>query len=226
MVALAAWRRRRMPGATPLLALMLALVGWSVVNVLELGSLELEVKLFWANLEYLGIVIVPVMWLVFALQYTGREKYLTYRNLALLLIIPVITVFLAWTNNLHGLMRYNIRLDTSGPFSVVAKTYGMWFWVNAAYSYGLLLVGTVVLLQVLFRTTTSVPWTGQGAPNWRACTMDRECPVYLWLQSNPPSRCNTLRFRHHRCGSFLGPPSFPPLGHRTHGLRDYPRKYG
>ena len=151
MVALAAWRRRRMPGATPLLALMLALVGWSVVNVLELGSLELEVKLFWANLEYLGIVIVPVMWLVFALQYTGREKYLTYRNLALLLIIPVITVFLAWTNNLHGLMRYNIRLDTSGPFSVVAKTYGMWFWVNAAYSYGLLLVGTVVLLQVLFR---------------------------------------------------------------------------
>lgn len=153
VVALMAWRRRRVPGAITLLVFMLAVVEWSLVNVLELGSPELEVKLFWANLEYLGIVIIPVMWLVFALQYTGREKHLTYRNLALLLIIPVVTFFLAWTNSLHGLMRYNIRLDASGPFSVVTKTYGIWFWVNAAYSYGLLFLGTVMLLQVLFRSS-------------------------------------------------------------------------
>ncbi len=152
-VALMAWRRRRVPGATTLLVFMLAVVEWSLVNVLELGSPELEAKLFWANLEYLGIVIIPVMWLVFALQYTGREKYLTYRNLAFLLIIPAVTFFLVWTNSLHGLMRYNIRLDASGPFSVVTKTYGIWFWVNAAYSYGLLFVGTVMLLQVLFRSS-------------------------------------------------------------------------
>ncbi len=151
VVARMAWRRRRVPGATSLFLLMLVLVEWSLVNVLELGSPELEVKLFWANLEYLGIVMVPVVWVVFALQYSGREKHLRYRNLALLLIIPVITLFLVWTNNLHGLMRYNVRLDRSGPFLVVAKTYGLWFWVNAAYSYGLILVGTVVLLQLLFR---------------------------------------------------------------------------
>jgi PAS domain S-box-containing protein len=132
---------------------MLAVVEWSVGNVLELGSPDLEAKLFWANLEYLGIVIIPVMWLVFALQYSGRERYLTRRNLVLLLSIPLITLLLVWTNNLHGLMRYNVRLDTSGPFSVVAKTYGIWFWVNTAYSYGLLFLGTVMLLQVLFRSS-------------------------------------------------------------------------
>lgn len=153
VVALMAWRRRRVPGAITLLVFMLAVVEWSLVNVLELGSPELEVKLFWANLEYLGIVIIPVMWLVFALQYTGREKHLTRRNLVLLLSIPLITLLLVWTNNLHGLMRYNIRLDASGPFSVVTKTYGIWFWVNAAYSYGLLFLGTVMLLQVLFRSS-------------------------------------------------------------------------
>ena len=172
-VALMAWRRRRVPGAITLLVFMLAVVEWSVGNVLELGSPDLEAKLFWANLEYLGIVIIPVMWLVFALQYSGRERYLTRRNLILLLSIPLITLLLVWTNNLHGLMRYNIRLDTSGPFSVVAKTYGIWFWVNAAYSYGLLFLGTVILLQVLFRSSrlyrgqtvalligTLAPWVG------------------------------------------------------------------
>ncbi len=159
VVARMAWRRRRVPGATTLLVFMLAVVEWSVGNVLELGSPELEVKLFWANLEYLGIVIIPVMWLVFALQYSGRERYLTRRNLVLLLSIPLITLLLVWTNSLHGLMRYNIRLDTSGPFSVVTKTYGLWFWVNTAYSYGLLFLGTVMFLQVLFRS--SHPYRGQ-----------------------------------------------------------------
>jgi len=160
-VALVTWRRRRVPGAVPLLVFMLAVVEWSVANVLELGSPDLGAKLFWVNLEYLGIVIIPVMWLVFALQYSGRERYLTRRNLVLLLSIPLITLLLIWTNKLHGLMRYNIRLDTSGPFSVVAKTYGMWFWVNTAYSYGLLLVGTVMFLQVLFRASRL--YRGQAA---------------------------------------------------------------
>jgi len=160
-IALLTWRRRHVPGATPLLVLVLAVVEWTVGNVLELGSPELEAKLFWANLEYLGIVTVPVMWLAFALQYTGREKHLTYRNLALLATVPLTTLLLVWTNDLHGLMRYDIGLDRSGPFSVVAKTYGMWFWVHTAYSYGLLLVGTVMLVQVLFRPPRL--YRGQGA---------------------------------------------------------------
>jgi hypothetical protein len=32
--------------------------------------------------EYIGIATVPVAWLAFALQYTGREEQLTPRNLA------------------------------------------------------------------------------------------------------------------------------------------------
>ena len=150
-IALVVWRRRRVPGAVPFLLVMLAVVEWSLGNVLELGSTELAAKLFWANAEYLGIVILPVMWLAFALQYTRREKWLTRRNLALLAIVPILTLLLVWTNNLHGLMRHNIRLDTSGPFSVVAKTYGMWFWVHTAYCYALVFLGTLVLVQSLFR---------------------------------------------------------------------------
>jgi PAS domain-containing protein len=51
--------------------------------------------------EYLGIAIVPTAWLALALQYTGREKWLTRRNLALLAIEPFVTLLLAWTNELH-----------------------------------------------------------------------------------------------------------------------------
>ncbi|MEW6226728.1 MAG: histidine kinase N-terminal 7TM domain-containing protein [Bacillota bacterium] len=149
-IALVAWRRRHVPGATPLLFLMLALVEWTLGNVLEIGSTNLSTKLLWGNVEYSGIVTLPVAWLALALHYVGREKWLTRRNLALLAIVPSITLVLVWTNDLHGLMRLNIGLDTTGPFPSIAETHGLWFWVHTAYSYTLTLLGTLVLARAFF----------------------------------------------------------------------------
>lgn len=80
-----------------------------------------------------------------------RIQRLSYRNLGLLALVPLITLGLVWTNNLHGLMRYNIGLDTSGPFSVVTKAYGPWFWVHTTYSYALFFMGTFELVWAFFR---------------------------------------------------------------------------
>jgi PAS domain S-box-containing protein len=151
-IAFCVWRRRRAPGATPLVLLMLAVAEWSLGYALELGSTGLLVKIFWVRLQYLGIVTVSVMWLAFTLQYTGREKWLTRRNLALVTIEPFVTLLLVWTNDVHHLFYRSVRLDTSGSFSVLDLTYGLWFWVNAAYSYLLLLLGAFLLIQALVRS--------------------------------------------------------------------------
>lgn len=170
-----AWRHRRVSGAAPLALLMLAVFEWALGNTLELGSRELSVKLFWANLEYLGIVTVPGAWLALTLQYTGRGRWLTARNVALLAIAPIITLLLVWTNDAHSLIRSDPWLDTSGPFSVVAKAYGAWFWVHVAYSYVLIACSTVLLIQQfarsarLYRGQRSIllvaafmPWVGNA----------------------------------------------------------------
>jgi hypothetical protein len=39
-------------------------------------------------------------------------------------------LILAWTNEIHGLIYNNIRLDTSGPFLMLALTLGVWSWVD------------------------------------------------------------------------------------------------
>jgi len=149
-VALVAWRRRRsVPGAMPLALFMLAMVEWSIGNALEMCSVDLAGKTFWTNVEYVGIVAVPVTWIAVALEFSGRGEWLTRRNVGLLLVIPAVTVLMIWTNSFHGLMRYNIKLDTSGPFSVITKTYGPWFWVHMAYSYVLLFIGTIMIARSL-----------------------------------------------------------------------------
>ncbi len=150
-LALYLWRRRSTPGATPAIWLMLAVVVWSLGYVLQFKSTELSGQIFATNIQYLGIVTLPVMWFVFSLEYTGHDKWLTRRNLFLLAIFPFVTVVLAWTNSFHSLMWHGRHLGTTGPFIVIAKTYGLWFWVHTSYSYLLMLFGMFILIQRLFR---------------------------------------------------------------------------
>ena len=145
------WQRRTRPGATPAVWLMLAVVVISVGYVLEYTSTTLYGKFLATNLQYVGIVSLPVMWFAFSLGYTGHAKWLTRRNLLLLAIVPSITLILAWTNGIDGLMWHNRHLETSGPFLIIAKTYGPWFWVHTSYLYLLILPGAFLLLQRLFR---------------------------------------------------------------------------
>jgi PAS domain S-box-containing protein len=159
-LALFAWRRRWAPGAVSFTLLMLAVAWWSVGYALELGSADLEAKVVWSNLNFLGIVTVPASWFAFAAQYTNRQNWLTRRNLTLLTIEPVVLLLLVWTDEIHGLFRTSVALDASTGFVMLASTYGVAFWVHAVYSYLLLLTGTVLLLQAFIRSPA--PYRGQA----------------------------------------------------------------
>jgi len=149
MLALYTWRRRPALGATSLTLLMVSIAEWSVGYALELGCTSMADMVFWAKLEYLGIVIVPVTWLSLTLQFTGQERWLTRRRLALLVVVPLATLLMVWTNDLHGLVWSSIRLGGNSSFSTLVLGHGLWFWVNFAYSYVLLIAGTFLLLRAL-----------------------------------------------------------------------------
>ncbi|OGO35997.1 MAG: hypothetical protein A2147_10690 [Chloroflexi bacterium RBG_16_57_8] len=165
------WRYRSRPVATTFMVLMSALAWWSLSVVLEHSSPGLSAKIFWMKASYFGIVTMPAAWLVFSLQYADKEKWLTRRNLALLTVMPVIGLVLVWTNDIHHLWWKDIWLDTSRSPAVDAVEHNTLFWVNAVYSYGLLLMGSLTLLGVFIRSSgvyrrqagtmllaASVPW--------------------------------------------------------------------
>lgn len=152
ILAFYVWRRRPTPGAAPIALLMIAVAEWSLAYALRLGSVDLATKVFWSQVRNIGVAVTPVAWLAFALQYTGREKWLTRRNVALLAIEPSVALLLAWTNGHHGLIWNSLGLDTGGSFPVLVTTYGAWYWINAAYFYLLFLLGASLLAQRLIRS--------------------------------------------------------------------------
>jgi N-terminal 7TM region of histidine kinase len=128
---------------------MLGIAEWSLGYALELAGADIPTKLFWVPVEYLGIVIVPAAWLILALQYTGRTKWLTPRWLVLLSIEPLITLVLAWTNDLHHLISAQVGLEIRSAYTVLVITRGTWYWINVAYSYLLILLGTALLVSFI-----------------------------------------------------------------------------
>jgi PAS domain S-box-containing protein len=146
-VAFIAWKRRSVPGAISLALMLLSAGVWALAYAVELSVTNLQAQIFWSKVEYLGIVNIPVLYLVFALEYAKQERYLTRRSTLLLWIIPVITLFLTWTNELHLLIWSNFRQVEFNNNLVFSVDHGQFFWVYAAYSYILLLIGAIILVQ-------------------------------------------------------------------------------
>jgi len=152
LVALLIWRGRPSAAARTLCALIGMICVWAVGNAFELASTSLSRMVFWANVEYIGILSIPVLWLRFSVQFTDKAARFPWHRMLLLLVVPAISLALVWTSDLHHLMRYDFHIDTSGAFRYVAKSYGRWFYLQMAYSYALILWATFQLVSALFRT--------------------------------------------------------------------------
>ncbi len=160
-LAVYSWQKRPAPGATPFFIMMLAVAEWTFGYALELSSADLQSIVFWAKVEYLGIVIGPVAALVLALEYTGHESWLTLRGRVLLLVVPITTVALVWTNELHGLIWSKVSIDTFSSIALLDVSYGVWFIMHTAYSYLVMIFGILLVILALIRSPR--PYRGQAA---------------------------------------------------------------
>ncbi|MFA5065036.1 MAG: histidine kinase N-terminal 7TM domain-containing protein [Dehalococcoidia bacterium] len=149
-----AFTRRSVTGSRAFAWLMLSLCIWSFSYGIELSCLSLQAVLICLVPEYLGIASVPVLVLIMTLQYTGLEKSVTTRNVIPLFIIPLITVLMVATNQLHHLYYASASIDISTLFPMLALTRGPWFWIHMIYSYTALIASAVLLIARLGKPGT------------------------------------------------------------------------
>jgi diguanylate cyclase (GGDEF)-like protein/PAS domain S-box-containing protein len=119
---------------------------WTFLAFPEYYSLSLRPRALFGKLQYFGIVFMPLAWLIFTLNYTQRNALLTKRILSALLIIPVLSLLLAFSDNWHGLVWKSVSY-TDTPFPSLIIEHGFWFkYVFLPYTYGLFTLGVFVLM--------------------------------------------------------------------------------
>src|SRR5271157_4592804 len=135
ILAVTGWRNRSSTCAKPFALLMLAAAIWSFGSALQVSSTDITFQMLALTLEYPGIVIVPVAWLLFAFEYSGKEHWITRSNLLLLFIVPAVSYILLATNNLHHLFYSSVSQEIIGGLSYIDISYGPVFWFYTIYSY-------------------------------------------------------------------------------------------
>lgn len=146
---------RTVPGARTYMWMSLCICSISIFEGLSMLSPTQYWALFCFNLRYIGLSIGPVLWLIFVLQYTEKSYLVTKSRVIFLLILPVITQVLIWTNNWHGLwVQRNADFYQIGSFFVVdtfKRISGPWMQVHFFYSYALAFAGLFMLTIIAAR---------------------------------------------------------------------------
>src|SRR5437867_3875797 len=90
-LALYGWHWRHINAAVPFSLLMTAVVFWSVCHAVSIASSTLATTLFWAQLQYGGIVLIAPIWLLFALAYHGPSSQVLTTHRGWLLLPAVLS---------------------------------------------------------------------------------------------------------------------------------------
>ncbi len=149
-----AWKRRSTPGARSFLAMTGIITWWCGFNALQLSGGDAFTQLVFADIQYAAVTTLPISWVLFALEYTGHNAWVTRRNILLMLIYPAIALLIVITDPLHHLMWSYVAstLTWNGSFYVLEMQQGLNFWGIVAYSYIWIMIGTVAIIVHLIRS--------------------------------------------------------------------------
>lgn len=126
---------------------------WLLFDGIEISLHNESAKILLTQLHYLGIVLVPGGWFLFALQYSGHNGWVD-RHWRWFTVLPALTILWVMTNPWHNLHWSALYVEEIGGASVLFTQFGPLMWVHVAYSYTLLMAGTLILLRTLSQTAS------------------------------------------------------------------------
>lgn len=144
------WRRRPEPGTRALGVLLASVVVWTGLYAVALSTPDQQLQLWLHAFITVVVVISPVAWIVFALQYTGHGDQVTRRLVGALSVPGAAMVPLVFTNPVHHLVWQDYNLTMVDGIAVLQQAYGPAFWLFAIYAYTLVMAGMVLLLRLVF----------------------------------------------------------------------------
>lgn len=149
-VAVYAWQRREINGAKSFALCALSIFIWCFFSIFEYLSLDASARSAFGRAQYLGIAPFAALWFVFTLRYTQADGWLSRKVLALLAVVPLGTLILAFSNFGQSWIWEDVSIQLL-PFPRTAIEYGWWFnYVLIPQSYLLLVAGFGVLLSACF----------------------------------------------------------------------------
>ncbi len=149
-----AWKQREVPGSRYYFWLSAAMFVLAGAETLSLLSPSQVLALFWFKTRFLPFAIIPPLWFLFVLEYSGQRGWISKGLLGGLFIIPLLTQVMLWSNWRGWWVRQEAGFYRSGPFwiaDITQRLPSFWFLVHTFTSLILMVAGSILLLQTAWR---------------------------------------------------------------------------
>ncbi|PSQ09182.1 hypothetical protein BRC93_13505 [Halobacteriales archaeon QS_5_70_15] len=152
VAAWTAWRHREAPGA----GLFAAVAGLTVAGALAIGAavvLDLPRMIILASAITTSL-LVPVPWLLFSFEYTGRNELVSAGIVGITATVPgvgLVATALIFGSQFLSSLRLPSPDMASGLYGVIVTVLGIVQWLALLYAGGLILIGSGILLWTFHR---------------------------------------------------------------------------
>ncbi len=140
------WRRRNVQGAKPFAIACLFAALWTAGVLGEISAADFAGKLFWLKFQVVWQLPTATAISCFVLAYSGLGRWLTRRNLILLILPPIFVILAVMSNDFHHLQWTAFRMEKH-----VVPSLGTLGWAFIAYAYSLGLINVLVLSWLAIR---------------------------------------------------------------------------
>lgn len=150
------WRNRSGKGNIAFAWGAILEIAWLVGYLFEINSSSLQAKIFWDNFQNIGAFLIPVTFIVFALEFT--EAKLNSRRVGVLLsILPAVLLIVilsepfVMSERLTELVRTDTRIIPGVPFDELAYGFGRLTFIGYLYTVILSFVYLGILIANFFK---------------------------------------------------------------------------
>jgi len=151
VLAVYALRYIRSPGTFSYSAIMVCLSLYSLGYAFELQADDMQQILFWLHAEYLAISFLPPLFLILAINYTGKSHLLKPWLVVPLFLIGFTTLIFQLTNY-DNLFYRDFKLNTETSLVLADFAKGPWYWVHQAFANLTILASAILYLNMYLNT--------------------------------------------------------------------------
>jgi diguanylate cyclase (GGDEF)-like protein/PAS domain S-box-containing protein len=135
------------PGVIFFSLMMFALGAWALFIGFEAEISDLAVKTFWSRMQFVEIASIIAFWLLMIMQYTHQDQRITPWWVALLLVVPAITLVFVLTGSQQQWVWKSVPSTSPITASALISSEAWWLLFFSAYSYLLIMIGSFILIR-------------------------------------------------------------------------------
>lgn len=145
------WQRRNIIAANQFMLILIGAAIWSFAHTFKIAAESTSMMIFYDNFAYLGMDIIALGIVTFAMVFTHNKAYQSKIIWLLLMIEPLANLAMIWTDPLHNLFRSNIQTVTTDLFNLILYDHAIWGLVVLSYFYAVVLISLLLLVQFYIR---------------------------------------------------------------------------